>query len=158
MPNIIEGQLQSSPDWKVSIIAARFNELVTNKLVGGALDFLKRSGMTEANIDVIWVPGAFEIPAVAAQVLQAKKDVNGILCLGAVIRGSTSHYDIVAGESAKGLANLGLQHNVPVINSIITTENIEQALERAGTKAGNKGFDTAMALVEMMSLYENIHS
>ena len=157
MSNIIEGQLKSSSDWKVAVIASRFNELVTSKLVGGALDYLTRSGVSDDHIDVIWVPGAFEIPSVAARVLELEK-YHGVLCLGAIIRGSTSHYDIVAGESAKGLANLGLKHKVPVINSIITTENIEQALERAGTKAGNKGFDTAMALVEMISLYENLKS
>ena len=156
MPNIIEGLLQGSPTWRVAIIASRFNELITNKLLGGALDYLERSGVSSSLIDVIWVPGAFEIPSVASQILRKGK-VHGVLCLGAVIRGSTSHYDIVAGESAKGLANLGLQHNVPVINAIITTENIEQALERAGTKAGNKGFDAAMGLVEMISLYEKIH-
>jgi 6,7-dimethyl-8-ribityllumazine synthase len=155
MPNIIEGQLSGSKDWKVAIIASRFNELVTNKLMGGALDYLTRSGLEDSNIDAIWVPGAFEIPAAAAQIIKTNK-YDGVLCLGAIIRGSTSHYDIVAGESAKGLANLGLQHDIPVINSIITTENIEQALERAGTKAGNKGFDTAMALVEMISLYKSI--
>jgi 6,7-dimethyl-8-ribityllumazine synthase len=157
MPNLIEGQLNGASDWKVAIIASRFNELVTNKLVGGALDYLTRSGINDQHIDVIWVPGAFEIPSVASRVLELEK-YQGVLCLGAIIRGSTSHYDIVAGESAKGLANLGLKHKVPVINSIITTENIEQALERAGTKAGNKGFDTAMALVEMISLYDNLKS
>jgi 6,7-dimethyl-8-ribityllumazine synthase len=157
MPNLIEGQLKCSPDWKIVVIASRFNELITNKLVGGALDYLTRSGVSDSHIDLIWVPGAFEIPAVAARVLELDK-YQGVLCLGAIIRGSTSHYDIVAGESAKGLASLGLKHNVPVINSIITTENIEQALERAGTKAGNKGFDTAMALVEMISLYDNLKS
>ena len=103
---------------------------------------------------MIWVPGAFELPSVCARAIESEK-YDGVLCLGAVIRGSTSHYDIVSGESAKGFANLGLNSKVPVINGIITTENIEQALERAGTKAGNKGFDGAMALVEMISLYED---
>jgi 6,7-dimethyl-8-ribityllumazine synthase len=136
-------------------LAARFNELVVNKLVGGSLDYLQRSGVSPNNIDIIWVPGAFEVPATCAQVIRTEK-YDGVLCLGAVIRGSTTHYEIVSGESAKGLANLGLQSKIPVINGIITTENIEQALERAGTKAGNKGFDGAMALVEMISLYENL--
>jgi 6,7-dimethyl-8-ribityllumazine synthase len=157
MPNIIEGRLQGSAQWRIAIIASRFNELITSKLLGGALDFLERNGVPSQNIDVIWVPGAFEIPSVAAQVCRAGK-MQGIICLGAVIRGSTTHYEIVSGESAKGLANLGLHNNIPVINAIITTENIEQALERAGTKAGNKGFDAAMALIEMISLYEKINA
>lgn len=157
MPNTIDGQLKANDDWKVAILISRFNELVTGKLLGGALDYLERSGIKDENIDVIWVPGAFELPAVTARVLE-KGGYAGVICLGAVIRGSTSHYDIVAGESAKGLANLAQKYPVPVMNAILTTDTIEQALERAGTKAGNKGFDAAMGLVEMMSLYEKIQS
>ncbi len=155
MSNTISGHLQGKPTWKIAIVAARFNELVVNKLVGGSTNYLERCGVNTDNIDIIWVPGAFEVPATCAQVLNSNT-YDGILCLGAVIRGSTTHYEIVSGESAKGLANLGLKSSIPVINGIITTENIEQALERAGTKAGNKGFDGAMALVEMISLYENL--
>jgi len=157
MPNIIDGKLTANPDWKVAIAISRFNELVTGKLLGGALDYLERSGLPTQNIDVFWVPGAFELPAVTARILE-KNLYHGVICLGAVIRGATSHYDIVAGESAKGLASLSQKYPVPVINAILTTDNIEQALERAGTKAGNKGFDAAMGLVEMMSLYERIQS
>lgn len=155
MPTIISGQLKAEPDWKVAIAISRFNELVTNKLLGGALDYLERSGVSEENIDVYWVPGAFELPAVGARILETGK-YHGLLCLGAVIRGATSHYDIVSNESAKGLAQLAQKHPIPVLNAIITTDTIEQALERAGTKAGNKGFDSAMGLVEMMSLYHRI--
>jgi 6,7-dimethyl-8-ribityllumazine synthase len=157
MPNTIDGQLKAKPHWKVAILISRFNELITGKLLGGAIDYLERSGVKDNHIDVIWVPGAFELPAVAARVLE-KGNHQGIICLGAVIRGSTSHYDIVAGESAKGLASLSQKYPVPVMNAILTTDTIEQALERAGTKAGNKGFDAAMGLVEMMSLYEKIES
>lgn len=149
------GALNASPSWKVAIVVGRFNELVTNKLLGGALDYLERSGVIGDNVDVYWVPGAFEIPPLAARLLE-KGDHDGVLCLGAVIRGSTSHYDIVAGESAKGIARLGLDFKKPIMNAILTTDNIEQALERAGTKAGNKGFDAAMGLVEMISLYKHI--
>lgn len=155
MPNTIEGQLKANANWKVAILVSRFNELVTGKLLGGALDYLERSGIKDKNIDVIWVPGAFEIPAVASRILE-KGGYQGVICLGAVIRGSTSHYDIVANESAKGLASLSQKYPVPVMNAILTTDTIEQALERAGTKAGNKGFDAAMGLIEMMSLYEKV--
>ena len=155
MSKIFEGSLNADPKWKVALVASRFNELITGKLLEGAKDCLKRAGMQEQNIHLAWVPRALEITG-AAKRLVATGNYDGILCLGAVIRGSTYHFDIVAGESAKGLAQLNLNYDIPVINAIITTENIEQAVERAGTKAGNKGFDGAMGLIEMMPLYSSI--
>jgi len=155
MPKQHSGSLNANPAWKIAIVIGRFNELVTSKLLGGAQDYLERSGIIADNIDIYWVPGAFEIPALTARLLVKGKH-DGIICLGAVIRGSTSHYDIVAGESSKGIAKLAIDHNKPVMNAILTTDNIEQALERAGTKAGNKGFDAAMGLIEMISLYKQI--
>ena len=154
-PKNHSGTLNANPTWKIAIVVGRFNELVTSKLLGGALDYLDRSGIIDNNIDVYWVPGAFEIPSITARILE-KGDHDGVLCLGTVIRGSTSHYDIVAGESSKGIAKLGIDYNKPIMNAVLTTDNIEQALERAGTKAGNKGFDTAMGLIEMISLYKQI--
>lgn len=148
------GELKADSNWKVAIVVSRFNEMITSKLLGGANDCLTRSGVQEKNIHTFWVPGAFEIPATAKQLVD--KGFNGILCLGAIIRGSTPHFDYVSSESAKGVANLSLNANLPVIYGILTTDTIEQAVERAGTKAGNKGFDTAQGLIEMMSLYHNI--
>lgn len=157
MPQQIQGELKANSKWRIAIVTSRFNELITNKLLGGAVDCLERFGIEESQIDVAWVPGAFEIPSAAKQI--AKRNLHqGILCLGAVIRGSTSHFDYVAGESAKGVAAISLEYDIPVLNSILTTDTIEQAIERAGTKSGNKGFETAMGLIEMISLYENIKS
>lgn len=155
MANTYEGELKAQPNWRIAIVVSRFNELITGKLLGGALDCLSRSGADEKKIDVIWVPGAFEIPGASKQLIE-KNIYSGILCLGAVIRGATAHFDYVAGESAKGISNLSLEHNVPVLYSILTTDTIEQAVERAGTKSGNKGFDSAMGLIEMISLYDVI--
>jgi 6,7-dimethyl-8-ribityllumazine synthase len=154
MTNEYHGELRAESSWKIAIIVSRFNELITSKLHGGAVDCLQRSGVAEKNISTFWVPGAFEIPATAKQLSQ--KNFDGILCLGAVIRGSTPHFDYVCAESAKGIANVGMNCDIPVIYGIITTDTIEQAIERAGTKSGNKGFDTAQGLVEMVSLYKNI--
>ena len=150
MANIIEGYI-SGKGLKFGIVAARFNEFIVSKLVGGALDTLHRHETADGDIDVAWVPGAFEIPIVAKKMAESGK-YDAVLCLGAVIRGSTTHYDYVCNEVSKGVAQVGLQTGVPTIFGVVTTENIEQAIERAGTKAGNKGADAAMAAMEMASL------
>ena len=150
MANIIEGYI-SGKGLKFGIVAARFNEFIVSKLVGGALDTLHRHETADRDIDVAWVPGAFEIP-IAARKMAENGKYDAVLCLGAVIRGSTTHYDYVCSEVSKGVAQVGLQTGVPTIFGVVTTENIEQAIERAGTKAGNKGADAAMAAMEMASL------
>ena len=150
MANIIEGYI-SGKGLKFGIVAARFNEFIVGKLVSGALDTLHRHETADGDIDVAWVPGAFEIPIVAKKMAESGK-YNAELCLGAVIRGATTHYDYVCNEVSKGVAQVGLQTGVPTIFGVVTTENIEQAIERAGTKAGNKGADAAMAAMEMASL------
>ena len=150
MANIIEGYI-SGKGLKFGIVAARFNEFIVGKLVGGALDTLHRHETADSDIDVAWVPGAFEIPIAAKKMAESGK-YDAVLCLGAVIRGSTTHYDYVCNEVSKGVAQVGLQTGVPTIFGVVTTENIEQAIERAGTKAGNKGADAAMAAMEMASL------
>ncbi|WP_314798340.1 6,7-dimethyl-8-ribityllumazine synthase [uncultured Selenomonas sp.] len=150
MANIIEGYI-SGKGLKFGIVAARFNEFIVSKLVGGALDTLHRHETADHDIDVAWVPGAFEIP-LAAKKMAASGKYDAVLCLGAVIRGSTTHYDYVCNEVSKGVAQVSLQTGVPTIFGVVTTENIEQAIERAGTKAGNKGADAAMAAMEMASL------
>ena len=150
MANIIEGYI-SGKNLKFGIVAARFNEFIVGKLVSGALDTLHRHETADSDIDVAWVPGAFEIPIVAKKMAESGK-YNAVLCLGAVIRGATTHYDYVCNEVSKGVAQVGLQTGVPTIFGVVTTENIEQAIERAGTKAGNKGADAAMAAMEMASL------
>lgn len=142
---------------KFAIVVSRFNEFITSKLLGGALDVLKRHETEEKNISVVWVPGAFEIPLVAKKLATSKK-FDAIICLGAVIRGSTTHYDYVCNEVSKGIAQVGLQSEIPTIFGIVTTENIQQAIERAGTKAGNKGSDAAMSAMEMANLLKNIPS
>lgn len=152
--NIIEGKL-TAEGLKVGIVVARFNEFITSKLLGGALDGLVRHGMAEEAIDVAWVPGAFEIPVVAKRMAESKK-YDAVICLGAVIRGSTTHYDYVCNEVSKGVAQVGMSTGVPTIFGVVTTENIEQAIERAGTKAGNKGYDSAMAAIEMANLLKHI--
>ena len=150
MANIIEGYI-SGKNLKFGIVAARFNEFIVGKLVSGALDTLHRHETADSDIDVAWVPGAFEIPIAAKKMAESGK-YDAVLCLGAVIRGSTTHYDYVCSEVSKGVAQVGLQTGVPTIFGVVTTENIEQAIERAGTKAGNKGADAAMAAMEMASL------
>ena len=150
MANIIEGYI-SGKGLKFGIVAARFNEFIVSKLVGGALDTLHRHETADHDIDVAWVPGAFEIPLAAKKMAESGK-YDAVLCLGAVIRGSTTHYDYVCNEVSKGVAQVGLQTGVPTIFGVVTTENIEQAIERAGTKAGHKGADAAMAAMEMASL------
>ena len=145
----------SNKDIKIGIVAARFNEFITSKLLGGALDALRRHDVPEDNIETAWVPGAFEIPLIASRMAKSGK-YDAIICLGAVIRGTTSHYDYVCSEVSKGIASVSLQHDIPVMFGVLTTENIEQAIERAGTKAGNKGFDCATGAIEMVNLMRQI--
>ena len=140
---------------RIGIVAARFNEFITNKLLGGAEDALLRHNVQPDDIHVAWVPGAFEIPLVAARMAKSG-DYDAVICLGAVIRGSTSHYDYVCNEVSKGVASVSLETGVPVMFGVLTTENIEQAIERAGTKAGNKGFDCAVGAIEMVNLLRQI--
>ena len=149
-----EGKLVSE-DMKVGIIVARFNEFITSKLLGGALDTLTRHEVKEENIQVAWVPGAFEIPLIASKMAESGK-YDAVICLGAVIRGSTSHYDYVCNEASKGIAQVSLATGIPVLFGVVTTENIEQAIERAGTKAGNKGYDCALSAIEMVQLIRQI--
>lgn len=152
---LVEGKVVAKAGMKVGIIGARFNEIIVNKLVGGAIDGLVRHGVEDNNITVAWVPGAFEIPLAAQKMAQSGK-YDAIICCGAVIRGDTSHYDLVCNEAAKGIAQVQLATGVPVMFGIITTENIEQAIARAGSKAGNKGYDCALSAIEMVNLFENM--
>lgn len=140
---------------RIGIVAARFNEFITSKLLSGALDGLRRHDVREEDICVAWVPGAFEIPLVAKK-MAAGGSYDAVICLGAVIRGSTSHYDYVCSEVSKGIAAVSLETGVPVMFGVVTTENIEQAIERAGTKAGNKGYDCALGAIEMVNLLREI--
>jgi len=152
---VYEGKLVSE-GIKVGIVAARFNEFIVSKLLGGAVDGLKRLNVKEDDIEVAWVPGAFEIPLIASKMAKLGK-YDAIICLGAVIRGSTTHYDYVCSEVSKGIANVSLNSDIPVMFGVITTENIEQAIERAGTKAGNKGYDCALSAIEMVNLIKEIN-
>lgn len=147
---IYEGNL-AADNIRVGIVTARFNEFITSKLLSGAIDCLKRENVKEDQIEVAWVPGAFEIPLIASKMAQSKK-YDAVICLGAVIRGSTSHYDYVCSEVSKGVAQAGLASGIPVMFGVLTTDNIEQAIERAGTKAGNKGFECAQGAIEMVNL------
>ncbi len=148
--NLIEGNLIAQ-GLKVGIAAARFNEFIVSRLVAGAEDGLLRHGVSEDHIDLVWVPGAFELPMLAKKMSESGK-YDAVICLGAVIRGSTSHYDLVCAEVAKGVASAGMHGRVPVIFGVLTTDTIEQAIERAGTKSGNKGFDAAVSAIEMANL------
>ena len=148
--NRIQGNLIAK-GLKVGIAAARFNEFIVSKLISGAEDGLLRHGAKPEDIDLVWVPGAFELP-MAAKIMAEKGDYDAVICLGTVIRGSTSHYELVCAETAKGIAAAGMSGKVPVIFGVLTTETIEQAIERAGTKSGNKGFDAAMSAIEMANL------
>ena len=150
-----EGKL-TGKGLKIGIVVARFNEFITSKLLGGALDVLNRHEVEDENISVVWVPGSFEIPLVAKKLAESKK-FDAVICLGAVIRGATSHYDYVCNEVSKGVAQVGLQTGVPTIFGVVTTENIQQAIERAGTKAGNKGSDAAVSAIEMANLLRNLN-
>lgn len=151
-----EGNLVSS-DIKIGIVAARFNEFITSKLLSGAMDGLLRHDVKEEDIDVAWVPGAFEIPLIASKMAKSKK-YDAVICLGAVIRGSTTHYDYVCNEVSKGIASVSLASDIPVMFGVVTTENIEQAIERAGTKAGNKGYDCALGAIEMVNLIREMEA
>lgn len=151
---VYEGKLVSE-NIRIGIVAARFNEFIVAKLLGGALDALKRHDVSEDSIDVAWVPGAFEIPLLASKMAKSGK-YDAVICLGAVIRGSTTHYDYVCSEVSKGIASVSLHSGIPVMFGVLTTENIEQAIERAGTKAGNKGFDSAVAAIEMVNLIREV--
>lgn len=154
MPNIYEGQLIAT-GLKFGIVASRFNEFITNKLLSGALDLLTRHGAEDGDISIAWVPGAFEIPAVAQKMANSGK-YDAVICLGAVIRGSTPHFDYVAAEVSKGIAHISLSSGVPTIFGVLTTDSIEQAIERAGTKAGNKGADAAVSAIEMANLLRRL--
>ena len=151
---ILEGNLINN-DAKIGIVVARFNEFITSKLLGGAVDTLVRHGISDDNISVAWVPGAFEIPLIAKKMAQTG-NYDAVICLGAIIRGSTSHYDLVCNEAAKGVAQVSLEAGIPVMFGVITTENMEQAIERAGSKAGNKGSECAEGAIEMINLCRNI--
>lgn len=151
---ILEGQLLAE-GLKIGIVVSRFNEFITSKLLSGAEDTLRRHGANEDDITVAWVPGAFEIPLIAKKMAKSGK-YDGIICLGAVIRGATSHYDYVCNEVSKGVALVNMETEVPTAFGVLTTENIEQAVERAGTKVGNKGSDAAMAVIEMVNLVKQL--
>jgi len=150
----LEGKLLAEGQ-RIAIVAARFNEFITSKLLGGAVDAFVRHGGDDNKLEVAWVPGAFEIPLIAKKMAQTGK-YDAVVCLGAVIRGATPHFDMVANEATKGVANVGLQTEVPVIFGVLTTDSIEQAVERAGTKAGNKGFDAMTTAIEMVNLIKTI--
>ena len=142
---------------KIGIVAARFNEFIVSKLIGGAEDALKRHGVREEDIELAWVPGAFEIPLIAQKMAHSKK-YDAVICLGAVIKGATSHYDYVCAEVSKGIATVSLNSNIPVMFGVLTTDSIEQAIERAGTKAGNKGFDVAVSAIEMCNVIKTLEN
>jgi 6,7-dimethyl-8-ribityllumazine synthase len=150
----IEGKLNAK-NLKFGIVVGRFNEFISSKLLSGAIDALKRHDAEDENIEVAWTPGSFEIPLIAKKMAKSKK-FNSVICLGAVIRGATPHFDYVANEVSKGIGNAMLETEVPIIYGILTTDNIEQAIERAGSKSGNKGFDAAMAAIEMANLINNL--
>ncbi len=152
---VFEGNVVAEKNIKIGIVVARFNEFITSKLLSGAIDGLKRHDVQDKDISVAWVPGAFEIPLVAKKMAESGK-YDAIICLGAVIRGSTSHYDYVCNEVSKGVASVSMNSGIPVMFGILTTENIEQAIERAGTKAGNKGYDCALGAVEMVNLMRSL--
>ena len=153
---ILEGKMVAGKgSMKVGIVAARFNEFIVSKLIGGARDGLLRHDVSEDDIDLAWVPGAFEIPVVAKKMAESKK-YDAIICLGAVIRGSTSHYDYVCAEVSKGVAQVSMTAGIPVMFGILTTDTIEQAIERAGTKAGNKGYECALGAIEMVNVLRQL--
>ena len=151
---VLEGNVVAS-GIKIGIVAARFNEFIVSKLIGGAQDACIRHGVADDDIDLAWVPGAFEVPMVAKKMAESGR-YDAVLCLGAVIKGSTSHYDYVCAEVSKGVAMVALETGVPTLFGVLTTDNIEQAIERAGTKAGNKGYDVACSAIEMVNLMKNI--
>ncbi len=150
----VQGQLAAGKA-RFAIVASRFNDIVTRRLIEGAIDCLVRHGAADSQVEVIFCPGSFEIPMTARVVADSKK-YDAIICLGAVIRGDTPHFDFIAAEATKGIAQLGLQQHIPVINGVLTTDTMEQALERAGLKAGNKGWDAALSAIEMVNLFQAI--
>ena len=154
MSTVVEGVLNASGK-RFGIVASRFNELITKKLLEGAIDCLIRHNATQENIAIVWVPGAFEIPSVAKKIAKSGK-YDAVICLGAVIRGNTPHFDYIAAEVSKGIASVGLEQNIPVIFGVLTTDSIDQAVERAGTKSGNKGWDAALTAIEMVDLFSKI--
>ena len=154
--NLVEGKVVAE-GLKIGIVGARFNEFIVSKLISGARDGLVRHGVNDDDITLAWVPGAFEIPLVAKKMALSGK-YDAVICLGAVIRGATSHYDYVCAEVSKGIANVSLNSDIPVMFGVITTENIEQAIERAGTKAGNKGYDCALSAIEMVQLIKEVEA
>ncbi|NQV03391.1 MAG: 6,7-dimethyl-8-ribityllumazine synthase [Bacteroidia bacterium] len=151
---VIEGKLDAK-ELKFGIVVARFNEFISSKLLSGCLDGLKRHGADDANIETVWAPGSFEIPFLAKK-MATSGNYNAVICLGAVIRGATPHFDYIAAEVSKGVASIGLETGIPVIYGVLTTDNIEQAIERAGTKSGNKGFDAALTAIEMANVLPQI--
>ena len=156
MPKTFEGHLQAQ-GLRLGIVIARFNEFISSKLLGGALDALVRHGCIEDDVEVAWVPGAFEIPLVARRMANSGR-YDAVICLGCVIRGATPHFDYVAAETSKGIAQVAMQADCPVAFGVLTTDSIEQAIERAGTKAGNKGWDAALAAVEMANLLKSLNA
>ncbi|MCF8000853.1 MAG: 6,7-dimethyl-8-ribityllumazine synthase [Halanaerobiales bacterium] len=154
MPKVYEGKLVGD-NQKVGIVVGRFNEFISGKLLEGALDGLKRHNVNEDDIEIAWVPGSFEIPLTAKKMAKSGK-YDGVICLGAVIRGETPHFDYVSAEVSKGIANVSLDSETPVIFGVLTTDTIEQAISRAGTKSGNKGFEAALSLIEMVNLFDEI--
>ncbi|MEW6226874.1 MAG: 6,7-dimethyl-8-ribityllumazine synthase [Bacillota bacterium] len=154
MSRVYEGKLIGE-GLRIGVVASRFNELVVKKLVEGATDALVRHGVTDENVEFAWVPGAFEIPLVAQRMAESK-EYDAVICLGAVIRGATPHFEYIASEVAKGIAQIALKTGLPIIFGVLTTENLEQALERAGTKAGNKGWDAALSAIEMANLLREL--
>lgn len=152
MPHVYEASLVSKGK-RYGIVVSRFNEFISSKVLDGAIDALKRHGVKDDEIEVVWVPGAFEIPSVARLMVESKK-YSAVICLGAVIRGATPHFDYIAAEVSKGIAQIALQSRIPTVFGIITADTIEQAIERAGTKLGNKGFDAAVTAIELTNLYE----
>lgn len=152
---VLEGKVVAPEGMKAAIVASRFNEIIVNKLLGGAIDGLVRHGVKEENITAAWVPGAFEIPLAAKKLAQSGR-YDAVICVGAVIRGDTTHYDYVCNEVSKGVAQVGLNEGIPVLFGVVTTENIEQAIARAGSKAGNKGYDCALSAIEMVNLLRQV--
>jgi len=156
MPGRVEGNLVVSSRHRFAIVVSRFNEFFTSKLLGGALDALRRHGATDEQITEVWVPGSFEIPLVAKHLAKSGK-YDAVICLGCIVRGYTPHFDHVASQTARGIAQVALETDVPVIFGVVTADNLEQAIERAGSKAGNRGADAAVTAIEMVNLLEKIH-
>lgn len=152
-----EGKVVPQKEIRIGIVAARFNEFITSRLLSGAMDGLLRHDVKEENVDIAWVPGAFEIPLIASKMAKSGR-YDAVICLGAVIRGTTSHYDYVCSEVSKGIAAISLNSSIPVMFGVLTTDNIEQAIERAGTKAGNKGYDCALGAIEMVNLIKEMEA